>query len=206
VTLSPRSRTLILLAALLATLLAVFFAPSADGPVQPSQEEAVSAPRSEKAAEAERRPAAARRLLPLKRTALEQEPGDLFQVDRPPPPLPDQMTSSAGSPAPVAPPLPYTYMGRMVEEGDFSVFLLRQGQEKPYIVRTGDVLDGQYRVEAIRPPIVEFTYIPLGQKQALHIGSVEPNQQPQPSVLKTTPNLLDLQERLKQMLNSGASK
>ena len=35
----------------------------------------------------------------------------------------------------------------------------------------GAVLDGQYRVDAIDPPLLEFTYLPLAQKQTLNIGT-----------------------------------
>jgi hypothetical protein len=35
------------------------------------------------------------------------------------------------------------------------------------------VLDGQYRVDAIDPPLLEFTYLPLAQKQTLNIGTTK---------------------------------
>ena len=59
--------------------------------------------------------------------------------------------------------------GKLAEQGQFSVFLTRNG--KPYVARPGDVLDGQYRVDAIDPPVLELTYLPLAQKQTLNIGT-----------------------------------
>ncbi|HWI14641.1 MAG TPA: hypothetical protein VNT02_10325, partial [Burkholderiales bacterium] len=74
--------------------------------------------------------------------------------------------------APTAPPLPYTYFGRMTEDGKLYVFLQRG--ERNYTAKSGDVLDAQYRVEDITPGGVVITYLPLKQRQVLHIGSQEP--------------------------------
>jgi len=74
--------------------------------------------------------------------------------------------------APTAPPLPYTYFGRMTEDGKLYVFLQRG--ERSYTVKRGDVLDTQYRVEEITPGALVITYLPLKQRQVLHTGSQEP--------------------------------
>lgn len=71
--------------------------------------------------------------------------------------------------APVAPPLPYTYFGRITEDGTLRVFLQR-GQ-RTYTVARGDVLDRDYRVEEIAAAAVTFTYLPLAQRQVLQTGS-----------------------------------
>lgn len=71
--------------------------------------------------------------------------------------------------APVAPPLPYAYFGRITEGGAPRVFLQRG--ERTYTVARGDVLDRDYRVEEIAPAAVTFTYLPLAQRQVLHTGS-----------------------------------
>ncbi|GBG15163.1 uncharacterized protein NMK_2766, partial [Novimethylophilus kurashikiensis] len=74
-------------------------------------------------------------------------------------------------PKPVAPPLPYIYMGKMVDESGLSIFLTRNN--KPYVVHVGDILDNQYRVELIKPPMMELTYLPLKEKQVLNIGATK---------------------------------
>ncbi len=71
--------------------------------------------------------------------------------------------------APVAPPMPYTYFGRMSEDGKLYVFLQRG--ERTYMVTDGDVVDQEYRVEEIAPNAVVMTYLPLKQRQVLHTGS-----------------------------------
>lgn len=82
----------------------------------------------------------------------------------PPPPAPPEPPP----PAPVAPPLPFTFIGKSLEEGAWEVYLAKG--ERTYVVRTKDVVDGSYRVDSIRPPLMTLTYLPLGQVQQLNIG------------------------------------
>lgn len=159
---TPRTRHILLYGAALATLLAVVFAPSPQEPVQPLR---LASGRAPAAAVPSNRPEP--RLAPIARTGLKDEPGELFLVDKPPPP-PKSETARPRLPPPAAPALPYAYMGKMVENGELTVFLTRE--DKPYVVHAGDVLDNQYRVDAIRPPQIELTYLPLKQKQLLHMG------------------------------------
>lgn len=80
----------------------------------------------------------------------------------PPPPAPPP-------PKPVAPPLPFQYRGQLREGDEVTVFLAQQARE--LIVRAGDVIDNTYRIEAIGPATIEFTYLPLKEKQFLNTGS-----------------------------------
>ncbi|HEY8357537.1 MAG TPA: hypothetical protein VIL30_08770 [Ramlibacter sp.] len=80
----------------------------------------------------------------------------------PPPPAPVQAA------APVAPPLPYGFIGKKQEAERWEVFLARG--EQTFIAREGEVLEGTYRVDRIDPPALTFTYLPLGQVQTLPIG------------------------------------
>jgi hypothetical protein len=73
------------------------------------------------------------------------------------------------APAPQAPPLPYTYIGKMVEGGQIVVFLT-SGQRN-YTVRNGDKLDDIYQVDDIKPTLMLLTYLPLNLQQSLMIGS-----------------------------------
>ncbi|MBL8415608.1 MAG: hypothetical protein JNM42_14305 [Propionivibrio sp.] len=78
-----------------------------------------------------------------------------------PPPLPP--------PKPVAPPLPFQYLGKLSEDGQISVFLNHQGRY--LIARKGDVIDGIYRVEEIAGSRMTLLYQPLKERQVLSIGS-----------------------------------
>lgn len=81
----------------------------------------------------------------------------------PPPPAP-----AAPPPPPQAPPLPFTLIGKSLDEGKWEVYLARGDQT--YLVRDKDVIDGAYRVDAIRPPLMTLTYLPLNQAQQVNIG------------------------------------
>ena len=74
----------------------------------------------------------------------------------PPPPQPEPPP-----PAPVAPALPFTFIGKSLEEGTWEVYLAKG--ERAYVVHDHDVVDGSYRVESIKPPLMTLTYLPLGQ-------------------------------------------
>lgn len=74
----------------------------------------------------------------------------------PPPPPPEK---------PKAPPLPFTYLGHLVEDKGIALFLGRQ--QRTLIVRTGDVIDGTYRIDAITAQRAMFTYLPLDTQQPL---------------------------------------
>jgi hypothetical protein len=63
--------------------------------------------------------------------------------------------------------MPYAYIGKQQEEGRWRVYLARDGLT--HVVQTGDVLDKTYRVEAIKPPVLTVTYLPLDQIQNLDI-------------------------------------
>jgi hypothetical protein len=91
---------------------------------------------------------------------LAAEGDDLFPVHdwRPPPP-------PAPPVQPMAPPLPFEFKGRMEEGGHSLIFLARQ--QTMLVVKQGDTLDGLYHVDAVTPWSVEFTYLPLKQKQSL---------------------------------------
>lgn len=83
-----------------------------------------------------------------------------------PPPPPPQ--APPPPPPPQAPPLPFTYIGKAAADGAWEVFLARA--DKTYLVRDKMVIDGVYRVDAIAPPMLKLTYLPLNQIQQLNIG------------------------------------
>lgn len=102
-------------------------------------------------------------------------PGGVFgrqDWNPPPPPVPEKAVEEAAPPAaPTAPPLPFSYIGKAVEKGSWEVFLARG--DKTYVVRDKMVIDGTYRVDAIAPPNLTLTYLPLNQVQQLNIGVLD---------------------------------
>lgn len=84
-----------------------------------------------------------------------------------PPPKPVEL---APAPAPTAPPLPFTYLGKQHAAGHVDVFLAR-GSEV-LIVRDHTVIGNTYRIESVRPPVMTLTYLPLNQMQQLNIGAM----------------------------------
>ena len=95
--------------------------------------------------------------------------GDPFQARSwAPPPDPQPAARRRAPPPPQAPPLPFAYMGKMVDDGATSVFLANQ--DRNYVARVGDTLDGTYRVDSIDDNGLVVTYLPLKQKQTLAFG------------------------------------
>lgn len=94
------------------------------------------------------------------------ESRDLFAIRTWSPPAISPAPSVEASPA--APPLPYVYVGKKHEERSWEVYLVRGDQT--FIVRDGQTIEGQYKVEHIAPPVLTLTYLPLGQTQSLVIG------------------------------------
>jgi len=84
----------------------------------------------------------------------------------PPPPAP-----APPPPPPSAPPLPFTFIGKSVADGSWEVYLARG--DRTYVVRDKTLIDGTYRVDAIAPPVLTLTYLPLNQVQQLNIGVFE---------------------------------
>jgi hypothetical protein len=80
--------------------------------------------------------------------------------DPPPPPLPRPGP-------PVAPPLPFTYVGKKFEEGSWEVFI--ELGERVLVVQERDLIAQQWRVDKIEPSSMTLTYLPLNQKQSLSI-------------------------------------
>jgi hypothetical protein len=62
------------------------------------------------------------------------------------------------------PPLPFRYLGKMIEDGKLAVFLA-QGDES-LSVKAGDRI-GEYRVDAVTETEVRFTYLPMKTKMSL---------------------------------------
>lgn len=103
---------------------------------------------------------------------------NLFYIPPPPapPPAPPPRTATpapqvaAPPPKPTAPPLPFKFLGRLIDRGTTVIFVSHNGLSLN--LKQGDTAADLYRVERITPTEVVFTYEPLAERQVLHIGAV----------------------------------
>ncbi len=70
-------------------------------------------------------------------------------------------------PRPAEPPLPFTYLGKVIDEGKLSVFLTTGATH--YSVQQGQTVARDYRVERITEAAITFTYLPTGSHKVLAI-------------------------------------
>jgi hypothetical protein len=155
----------------------VMFGPKDTDSVEPTRSAAGPAIHSAQAA------TSAGAAVPVARTLLQlahrvvdpSAAGSLFAVHSwyvappPPPPAPPVITAPVEPPKPVAPPLPFVYMGSYAPIGAKPVYFLTQG-DRVYDVHIGDTLDGTYTVDAFTNGQLVFTYKPLNQQQQLTTG------------------------------------
>jgi hypothetical protein len=69
---------------------------------------------------------------------------------------------------PTAPPVPFTYMGKLRSGADTAVFLT-QG-DRNLVLREGDTVDSIYRVEHIADSAITLIYLPLNERQTVPVG------------------------------------
>lgn len=94
--------------------------------------------------------------------------GELFGA--PPPPPKPVAAAPTVAPAPVAPPIPYRFAGKVVRGGQEEV-LVSKG-DLVFAVKAGDTVDGAYKVESVGSEAIEFTYLPLGTRDRVAVASV----------------------------------
>jgi len=82
---------------------------------------------------------------------------------------PSEPAKDAAPVVDAVPPLPFTYLGKKFENGKWEIFLAIG--EKTYFVREGSVIDSTYVVNAIRPPTMTLTFLPMKEMQTLSIGA-----------------------------------
>lgn len=71
-------------------------------------------------------------------------------------------------PPPQAPPLPFLFLGRYEDAGQSAIFLQYNAQN--LVVRQGDTLGEQYKVEKLDRTTLNLRYLPLNQVQSLDVG------------------------------------
>lgn len=72
-------------------------------------------------------------------------------------------------PQPRAPALPFTFIGRMLEGKEVTMFLTRN--DRNYTVKEKDVLDDNYRVDKIGEGEAVLTYLPTNTQQTLSFNT-----------------------------------
>ena len=100
----------------------------------------------------------------LERRKFSSQAGDLFSPKSWMPP-PSSDTKAA---PPSAPPLMFKYLGKVTEGDETRVFLSLA--EHNYIVKPGETINNQYRMDEVTHHTITFTYIPLNAKQMLSTG------------------------------------
>jgi hypothetical protein len=95
--------------------------------------------------------------------------GNAFPAVLPPAPVrPAAEPVAVAPPKPTAPPLPFTVLGKKLENGAWEVYIARGDQT--WIASPGTLIDNDYRVEQIGPGSMSLTYLPLNEKQTLQTG------------------------------------
>jgi hypothetical protein len=99
----------------------------------------------------------------LQRPKIDTEPGDLF-----PSAEAQQQDSPAEPPPPSAPSLPYSYAGRLVEDGQLIIFLLRGTRH--YSIQLGETIDGTWQLVSASAQQLVFNHIPTRLEVVMPIG------------------------------------
>jgi hypothetical protein len=107
-------------------------------------------------------------------TAASADPFRTVSFASPPPaPVTVQAPAPVVAVKPVAPPFPYQFFGRMVDvNGKTLTFLIRDGSLVP--VQQGEVIDGNYRIDAANDTQLQVTYLPLNEQTTLTLQSAAP--------------------------------
>ncbi len=164
----PDRRTLLMIVALAGTLAAVAWVNGSEDDLA-----APAAPERAGAARGERGEARGKQELPVLNLAgldargLDDMKADLFTTKSwyvPPPPPPP-----TPPPKPVAPPLPFTFLGRMLDGGVTAVFVTSGGRNQ--VLHVGDVVDRVWRVDSIDLRRMTLTYLPLNETKFLVLGA-----------------------------------
>jgi hypothetical protein len=100
----------------------------------------------------------------LERGRAEAPAADPFAPKNFNPPAREAQQAAARPAKPEAPPLPFRYLGKLIEDGKLSVFLANGGES--VTAKAGERI-GDYSVDSVTESEVQFTYLPLKTKQSL---------------------------------------
>ena len=91
---------------------------------------------------------------------------NIFNVQTWSPPLAKaKETVRPAPPPPMAPPIPYTYMGQIEEEGKVQFFVMQQN--KLINLKIGQIISGQWRLDSETASHLNWTFMPTGLPQTL---------------------------------------
>lgn len=76
--------------------------------------------------------------------------------------------AAVAPPAPRMPAFEYRYMGQVVDQGEQSLFFTRAG--RPYVVKPGDTLEGNFLLESVSGNAAVFVYVPLSMRTTIVLG------------------------------------
>ncbi|MBW8844298.1 MAG: hypothetical protein JF607_04915 [Burkholderiales bacterium] len=88
--------------------------------------------------------------------------GDAAPVAAAPASLPPAEAAAEEAQAPTAPPFPYQLVGRLTDSRPRAIL---NNAQRSAVVGVGEVVDGQWRVDAIEAGGLRLTFLPLGQAQ-----------------------------------------
>lgn len=112
--------------------------------------------------------ASARAAWPAMDTAARNAWGEATPVTAAPPPT-SELTEMAEAPAPpAAPPFPYQLVGRLTDGASRAIL---NNAQRSAVVGVGEVVDGQWRVDAIEPGGLRLTFLPLGLSQFISFAA-----------------------------------
>lgn len=88
-------------------------------------------------------------------------------IQLPPPVIPKLSDAPVEPVKPDAPPLPYVYLGQLLEDGKQTIFMKRG--DEPITLISGDVTDDGWRLEQIESRALLFTHLATGDQRRLEI-------------------------------------
>ena len=97
-----------------------------------------------------------------------RDPGQAIALDELHRPRAVADTSDLFRTVPVAPPLPFTFMGKVVKDGKLTFFI--SDNERVYLVHGGETIANNYHVDGIENGRLAFTYLPMKQKQYIELS------------------------------------
>jgi len=100
------------------------------------------------------------------RPVIEDTPQNLFTVFVSPQ---EQLSEELNNAEPQMPTNPFTYEGKLLDDGNLIVFLT--DGVKNHSVQVGDVLDDVWKIQSIHPPELTLKYIPLKTEIQMQIGA-----------------------------------
>jgi hypothetical protein len=120
------------------------------------------------------------------RRGLSPTQGELFRAPPPPAPAVKKPPPAPVAAAPVAPPLPYRFAGKVRKGSEEEVLIAKRDLVFP--VKAGDTLDGVYKVESVSAERIELVYLPLGTPNHIVVSSaLDPERASAPLAAAATP-------------------